>query len=148
MASLVSNPNPRSPRPMRPPRPISYFLSPWAIAFGFSLTAINPTTAGEPGSVQLAVRVEYYELDTAALHALVAAPTSGTDATGLRGEVLARVALGEARLVESSYVVTRSGQRAKVESITEWIYGVGFDPPEVSKELTGRSPPESTSSPR
>ena len=62
---------------------------------------------------QIGLRVEYYEVDHLTANELVTAPTDQTDATSIRKQLLAKVALDEARLVDSTYVVTRSGQRAK-----------------------------------
>lgn len=106
----------------------------------FAATSPNKgkNQAPHTGPCQIGIRTEYYELDHLTLHALVTTPTDQTDATGIRREILAKVALDEASLIQSSYVVTRSGQRAKVESVTEWIYPTEFDPPEVPQELGGQ----------
>ncbi|MDF1863047.1 MAG: hypothetical protein P1U87_22715 [Verrucomicrobiales bacterium] len=52
-----------------------------------------------------------------------------TDATPLRMEVQKWVKSAEAKIIETMAVHARSGQRAKVEAIHEWMYPTEYDPP-------------------
>jgi general secretion pathway protein D len=57
-------------------------------------------------------------------------------AQGLREELEAMLDAETATLAESSYIKTKSGQRAKVESIDEMIYPTEYDPPEIPQTVT------------
>lgn len=58
------------------------------------------------------------------------------DATGLRRIVQDWVREGRGTILETTTVMARSGQRAKVESIDEYIYPTEYDPPEIPNEVT------------
>lgn len=58
------------------------------------------------------------------------------DATGLRRTVQEWVRAGQGTILETTTVMARSGQRAKVESIDEYIYPTEYDPPSVPNEVT------------
>ncbi len=103
----------------------------------FALAVASALPAEARGSGSVALRLEYYELDHGTLNALVAKPTDSMDAGALRQSVLDLVLAGEATQVESTYLVTKSGQRARVESVIEWISPIGYDPPEVPGKVAG-----------
>ena len=86
---------------------------------------------------QVGLLVEYYEVDHGALPPLLRDYQKEADATGLMGRMREMAEKGEARMVESTYIVTRSGQRAKIESIREYIYPTEWDPAEAPQKLTG-----------
>ncbi len=72
------------------------------------------------------------------------------DGTPLRNEVQKWIKEGRAEIVESATVAARSGQRAKVESIDEYIYPTEYDPPEIPNEVTlknGATAPVSAATP-
>ncbi|NNE91433.1 MAG: hypothetical protein HKN23_07280 [Verrucomicrobiales bacterium] len=54
-----------------------------------------------------------------------------SNATPLRKAVQTWVKAGKGRLIEIGVVHARSGNRAKIESVTEIIYPTEYDPPEV-----------------
>ncbi len=86
---------------------------------------------------QVGVFVEYFEVDHKDVPDLLRIHQNETHADETREQVAEMEAKGKARLVESSYIVTRSGQRAKVESIREYQYPTEFDPPELPQKLQG-----------
>ena len=64
-----------------------------------------------------------------------------TDASDLRQEVQKWVKTGDANIVETLVVHARSGNRAKVESISEFIYPTEYDPPQgASNQESGDQP--------
>ncbi|CAN5494994.1 hypothetical protein BH23VER1_BH23VER1_04490 [soil metagenome] len=103
----------------------------FALAVGSASTV--PAASGEDS---VAIRLEYYDLDHGTLNALLSAADSG-DASSLRASVLERVQAGEATQVESTYLHTKSGLSARVESIIEWIYPVQYDTPNSPQSVTG-----------
>ena len=58
-----------------------------------------------------------------------------TDGTALRKWAQEKVDKGDGAIIESALVTARSGQRAKAESIHEFIYPTEFDPPEIPNEV-------------
>jgi len=56
------------------------------------------------------------------------------DATNLRKEVQRWKKDGDAEVIRTVVVHAQNGQRAKVESISEFIYATEYDPPEVPNE--------------
>jgi general secretion pathway protein D len=59
------------------------------------------------------------------------------DATPVRAKIDQLLQDGKASIVDTSYQVSRSGQRCKIESIKEVIYPTEFDPPEIPREVHG-----------
>ncbi len=101
---------------------------------------LSPALAEDPFESlprQVGLLVEYYEVDHTALPPLLREYQKEADATGLLKSVQELAVKGEARMVESTYVVTRSGQRAKIESIREFIYPTEWDPAELPQKLNG-----------
>ncbi|MCB1094730.1 MAG: hypothetical protein KDN22_04040 [Verrucomicrobiae bacterium] len=88
---------------------------------------------------QIAIMVEYYQLDarTANRQLRDYRSTRRADATDLHDALSEMVNKKKAKRIGSGYLVTRSGQRAKIESIVEHIYPTEFDPPEVVPDLAG-----------
>ena len=101
----------------------------------FALVIALPTTrAGEPLEdlpKQIGILVEYYEIEHAALPPLMRDYLVAPDASAFRKTVEEMAVKGAARMVESSYIVTRSGQRAKIESIREILYPTEYNPQEI-----------------
>ena len=91
--------------------------------------------AGEISGDLLAIHVEWLEVD-AKLASRLLADYQGSGSVSARN-LRNAAGKGGARVVETAYLVTRSGQRAKVESLIEWIYPTGGDPPEMPQKLTG-----------
>jgi hypothetical protein len=80
--------------------------------------------------------VEWIELDSSEMTRLLqeedltrTAPLPSSNAGPLRKTLQGLIEKGEATLVETAIITARSGQRAKVESIHEFIYPTEFDPP-------------------
>jgi len=87
---------------------------------------------------QIRIQVEWIEVDAATATKLLAEPDPAkprlyrpSDAGPLRQALQEKIDKGEATLVESAMVVARSGQRAKVESIHEFIYPTEWDPAQL-----------------
>ncbi|MEZ5301773.1 MAG: hypothetical protein R3F11_14145 [Verrucomicrobiales bacterium] len=99
--------------------------------------SLSADPVGEFLPQQVGVVLEYYEVEAAALPEMLRAYQSEIDGTPLRERVEAMAEKGEARLVDSAYLVSRSGQRAKIASVREWIYPIEWDPPEVPQKLSG-----------
>ncbi len=86
---------------------------------------------------QIGLLVEYYEIEHTALPPLIREYHNAPNADALLATLQEMAGKGEARLVESTYLATRSGQRAKIESIREFIYPTEYDPPNVVKTANG-----------
>jgi hypothetical protein len=106
---------------------------------------------------QLRIEVEWIEIDSATATKLLAnqKPAKDTrlfsaDSGPLRKALQELIDKGEATLVESAMVSARSGQRAKVESILEFIYPTEWDPAQLQhpeKDKGGKTilvPPQAT----
>lgn len=106
---------------------------------------------------QIRIEVEWIEVDSATATKLLAAqkPVKDTrylsaDSGPLRKTLQEMIDKGEATLVESTMVSARSGQRAKVESIHEFIYATEYDPASLQQpDKTGGTktilvPPQAT----
>ena len=84
---------------------------------------------------QIGILVEYIELDHAVANRLVREHGGETDVTGMRDEVQRLVDDEAASIVVTAWVIARSGQRAKVESVSKIIYATEFNPPEIPQRL-------------
>ncbi|MEM1442890.1 MAG: hypothetical protein AAGF67_11150, partial [Verrucomicrobiota bacterium] len=90
----------------------------------------------ENAEKQIHVLVEYIEVNHLDFSDWLLENRLSGDGTPLREEVQKWARAGEASILESVIVTARSGQRAKVESISEHIYPTEYDPPEIPNELT------------
>ena len=84
---------------------------------------------------QLRIQVEWIELSHESYTALLRESIRGNedayqpgDDNRIREAASERVKEGDARMIDTAMVIARSGQRAKVESIHEYIYPTEFDP--------------------
>ncbi|MDF1739669.1 MAG: hypothetical protein P1U86_10955 [Verrucomicrobiales bacterium] len=92
-----------------------------------------PASKIEP---QMAMLIECFELDHRAANQLIREYSpKAANAGGLRDHLGGMVKNGKAALVETVWMRSRSGQRAKSESIRETIYPTEFDPPEIPNTL-------------
>ncbi len=82
---------------------------------------------------QVRVQVEFIEMPQEKLIELLMPQRRGADDSDLRMAAHEMVKKKEAKVLETTTLVTRSGQRAKVESIKEFIYPTEYDPPEISE---------------
>lgn len=87
---------------------------------------------------QVRIEVEWIEVDSATatkllsdLQPLKDTPYHSANCAPLRKRLQEMIDKGEATLVESTMVSARSGQRAKVESIHEFIYPTDWDPAQL-----------------
>lgn len=80
---------------------------------------------------QIRIQVEYIEVGEERFTELMAPVRDGANDTDLREEARALVKNGEGRMLESMVLTTRSGQRAKLESIEEFIYATEIEPGQV-----------------
>ncbi len=110
-----------------------------ASARGQDADAFNPLGREVPleeMEKQLRIQVEWIEVSHEQYTALLAETDSTRPVTykpsndgPLREDLSALMKKGEAKLLDTMMVVARSGQRAKVESIHEYIYPTEYDPP-------------------
>jgi len=84
---------------------------------------------------QLAVFVELIELEKADAIQLVAEHAADADAVNLRELIEERLDDEKATLIESIYTRCEEGNRARVDSIEEFIYGTEGDPPEIASDM-------------
>lgn len=106
-----------------------------ALVLAVVLAALFPAPVHSNGTrINIAVFVEYVEVDKAQVAKLLTGYEASADASGLR-EKLSKDK--RAKLVESSYLLTRSGQRAEVHSNLELRFPVEGDPPELPQALAG-----------
>ncbi len=71
--------------------------------------------------------VEYYEVSSLELAEIMSTPKNTENDTKMRASFLAKAKEGKATLLESQTIVSRSGERATSESITEYIYPTEYD---------------------
>ena len=115
-------------------------IAPFLLAPLFAQEAPDEPPAAESAPIsQIAITVEYYQLDHRAAnqHIREHRSTGQPDASSLHDTLSNLVDAKNARRIASGYLVTRSGQRAKIESIVQHIYPTEFDPPEVVPDLAG-----------
>ncbi len=110
------------------------------VAFG-TAGVVAQAQEGEPApdpkvEPQLGMLFEYFEVDHRVANKLIREYSpKASNAQGLRDRLGAMVKDGEAALVETVWLRSRSGQRAKSESIRETIYPTEYDPPEIPNTL-------------
>jgi hypothetical protein len=91
---------------------------------------------------QVTVLAEWIETDTATASGLLAAASGlRRQRSGARGAGNRCIGDGRAALLESAVLPVRSGQRAKIESITEFPYPTEFDPPQAGGAFEQQPPP-------
>lgn len=105
--------------------------------------AADPTTAADPfvkenskpsrpggadpfEQINVGVVVQYLDVKRGRWHEWLAANHASLAAGPLRKEVEGWIAAGDARLTETSLVMGKPGQRAKVESVTNLVYPLEF----------------------
>ncbi len=102
------------------------------------------------GELQFFIYLEMIEVNHADFNDWIFENVMTSDGTALRNEVQNWIREGDAEIVESATVTARSGQRAKVESIYEYIYPTEYNPPSVPNKVTlkdGAEAPVSAASP-
>ncbi|NNE90040.1 MAG: hypothetical protein HKN23_00185 [Verrucomicrobiales bacterium] len=91
-----------------------------------------------PGDAELQIHLimEYIEVDHDLFSEWLFDNRLTSDGTPLRIEVQKWVKGGKATIIETALITARSGQRAKTEAITEFIYPTEMDPPEIPNTVT------------
>ena len=103
------------------------------------LTTAAIAAAPAAGERNIGLLVEWIEVDATAANQLIHQFSDQENANALRGELENRIDAGSATLVETSYVVTSPGMRARVDSLLEHLYATEYDPPMLGS-LPGFSP--------
>lgn len=108
-------------------------------------TAFNPLGRDIPTQEmekQLRIQVEWFEISHEDMTELMepedfskAQLLNSSNNGPLRERMKKMVADDKAKLLETAIVLARSGQRAKAESIYEFIYPTEYDPPELPTKL-------------
>ena len=130
-------------------KPIVLLLSLPLLAGAFAqndpAVAADPFVKGKPDEKveapafhtnQVGVLVEFIQLADRVANKMLRKHAASLSARALREELEVMLDADTAKLVESAYIKTKSGQRAKVESIDEKIYPTEFDPPEIPQTVT------------
>ncbi len=89
-------------------------------------------------SAQVGIIVEYFKLDHRAANKLIRRfGPQAANAKELRNILGEMTEKGEAQLIDTGWVRTMSGQRAKTQSVREDIYPTEYDPPEIPINVGG-----------
>lgn len=90
----------------------------------------------DEGRKRVSVQVEYIEVShEQLLDLLFTGDAPAADATPLRGKLQGMVQAGKAKLLETTMVATRSGEKATADSQREWIYPTEFEPWAVPRDI-------------
>jgi len=94
---------------------------------------------------QCGLLAEWIELDQQILSVLLNANQPAGKADALRAALQPHLADGSAKLIETTFLQCRGGQRSKIESGREYPYPTEFDPPAIIPDTDSESPaPSST----
>lgn len=119
-----------------------------AMVHPLSAQETAPAAAGDTRERQIRIQVEWIQVEAETATELLRRPESksgknyapiSSDATPLRNQLQELIDDRDATLVDSTMVVARSGQRAKVESIQEIIYPTEFHPAEMQHPGEGKT---------
>lgn len=99
------------------------------------VVGVHFVSAHESPPPQIGVLIEYYEVDHAALRPMLREYQSQENASELLKKVEHMANDGDARMVDSAYLMTLSGRRAKIRSIRELLYPTQYDPGFHSKAV-------------
>lgn len=92
------------------------------------------------------VQVEFVEMSHLKLTELLfLSDPASSDASPLRKQVVELVKKGEAEVLETMMVVSRSGEKATSEGIREFIYPTEYEPPEIPSKITIPGKPDELS---
>lgn len=106
-------------------------MHPCFLGLAASVVCCAAAAAADPADYDLPtnirVAIQFVEIP----HPLLTELMAGPDTRGhiLHQQVMARVAKGEAKIIESGLVVAKSAGKAKLETIGEMIYPTEFEPP-------------------
>jgi hypothetical protein len=103
--------------------------------------AADPTDLKPQPPLQVQIQVEFIEMSHKALTKLLfLANPDATNGTALRTKLQAMVETGEAEVLDTQVVVSKSGQRSINESIHEFIYPTEYEGPRLPS-FSGSSGP-------
>ena len=106
--------------------------APFEKAAGDAAPETDPFDEDVNAPRMIRVQVEYVELSHETLTDLLfLADPPSADSTPLRKQVQELVKKGEAKVIETMICNARSGEKALVESINEFIYPTEYEPPEL-----------------
>jgi len=97
--------------------------------------AVEETPEEAMTAQKVATHLEYISLDHREANRLLRKSWSKRDAGDLRATLAGMIEDGTAELVESSYLKTAPGLRAKLESTREHVYPTEWDPAEIPSKL-------------
>ena len=99
--------------------------------------AVRPAGQPEPkpNSGMVGCLLEYIQLDHTEANRVIRKHAGKLNALDLREELERMIQDGKAEHLELQYLRTKSGQRAKIESIDEHIYPTEYDPPEIPQTM-------------
>ncbi len=81
------------------------------------------------------IHMEFIEVDHKEFSTWLFENRMDSDGTELRKEAQEWIKAGRAEIIDSATVTSRSGQRAKTESIEEYIYPTEYDPAEIPNKV-------------
>ncbi len=90
----------------------------------------------EAGEKQIQVIIEFIEIEHFDFSNWLLSNHFDNNGTPLRKAAQEWIREGNGDIVETATILARSGQRAKAESISEYIYPTEFDPPIVPEDVT------------
>ncbi len=96
-----------------------------ALILTIAATAATPAA----GEKNIGLLIEWIQIDHEAANQLIHQFADQDNATALREELETRLDADKATLLETSYLVTTPGMRAKVDSLLEHIYPTEYSPP-------------------
>ena len=116
----------------------TFVITGWAISQEPEFNPLGRDIPIEELEKLLRIQVEWIEVNASEMTRLLQeedlnkpVPQRSSNAGPLRKSLQDLIVKGEATLVETAIVTARSGQRAKVESIQEFIYPTEYDPPQI-----------------
>jgi len=98
------------------------------------------------GVIEPVALLEYIQTDLATANKLLTEFGATENVAPLRDRLEKLIDSGEAELIETCFMRSKSGLRMKTQSIREHIYPTEFDPPEIPQQLDAASTPPPVSS--
>ena len=109
--------------------------------------ALTSTSLGDdpewenPHRTQVAFLFEWIELDHREANKLIRKHATQVRAGALRKDLGEMVKKAKAQIVQTAYLITKSGQRAKTQAIDYHVYPTEYDPPELLMEIDKNTRP-------
>lgn len=115
-----------------------------ASVFVANLTQAQEAPAKEERKVhypkQIRIYVEAIEVTALEYADLMTVPSRKNDHTAMRAKLLEKIGKGEAKLIWNQSLICRSGERAAIESVREYIYPTEYEPGETLRPKEGDTP--------